>query len=93
TQYRSAIFYHNDEQQELAEHYKKELDAEHAFRKPIVTEITKFTAFYPAERYHQNYYDGHKGDGYCRAVISPKISKLNKVFRDKLKEPSKKRGE
>ncbi len=92
TQYRSAIFYHTDEQKELALHYKKELDAEHAFRKPIVTEITRFTAFYPAEEYHQDYYDGHKGDGYCRAIISPKINKVNKVFRDQVKQPPKKRG-
>jgi len=92
TQYRSAIFYHTNEQKELAEHYKKELDAEHAFRKPIVTEITKFTVFYPAEPYHQDYYESHKGEGYCRAVISPKISKVNKVFRDKLKAPQKSRG-
>ncbi|HEX7450319.1 MAG TPA: peptide-methionine (S)-S-oxide reductase MsrA [Pirellulales bacterium] len=92
TQYRSAIFYHNDDQKELAEHYKKELDAEHAFRKPIVTEISKFTVFYPAEPYHQDYYEHHKGESYCRAIISPKVSKLNKVFRDKLKQPSKKGG-
>ena len=90
TQYRSVIFYHNQEQKELAEHYKKELEAEHAFRKPIVTEISEFSEFYPAEDYHQNYYNSHKGQPYCAAVIGPKVSKVNKVFREKLKEPARK---
>ena len=89
TQYRSVIFYHTPQQKELAEHYKKELEAEHAFRKPIVTEITEFSEFYPAEDYHQNYYNGHKGQDYCMAVIRPKVSKVKKVFHDKLKEPAK----
>lgn len=93
TQYRSAIFYHSDEQKELAEQYKKQLESEHVFRKPIVTEITEFTEFYPAEDHHQNYYNSHRSQGYCRAVINPKISKLNKVFRDKLKDPHDKNGE
>jgi peptide-methionine (S)-S-oxide reductase len=84
TQYRSVVFYHTDEQRELAEHYKKQLDAEHAFRKPIVTEISKFTEFYPAEAYHQDYYDLHRGEAYCSAVIRPKVSKVKKVFKDKL---------
>ncbi|HJT33735.1 MAG TPA: peptide-methionine (S)-S-oxide reductase MsrA [Pirellulales bacterium] len=92
TQYRSAIFYHNEEQKNLAEQYKKQLDAEHAFRKPIVTEITKFSAFYPAEPYHQDYFETHKSQAYCRAVINPKVQKLNKVFHDKLKDPPAKRS-
>lgn len=87
TQYRSVIFYHSPKQKELAEHYKKKLDEEHAFRKPIVTEITEFSEFYPAEDYHQNYYNEHKGQDYCMAVIRPKVSKVKKVFHDKLKEP------
>jgi peptide-methionine (S)-S-oxide reductase len=86
TQYRSVIFYHNQEQKEQAEHYKQELDKEHAFRKPIVTEITEFSEFYPAEAYHQNYYNLHKGQGYCTAVIRPKVSKVKKVFKEKLRE-------
>lgn len=90
TQYRSAIFYHNDKQQELAEHYKGELEAEHAFRKPIVTEITEFSTFYRAEDYHQNYYNTHRKDGYCSAIIRPKIAKVKKVFHDKLKDPPQK---
>lgn len=94
TQYRSAIFYQNDKQKELAEHYKSELEAEHAFRKPIVTEITELSAFYPAEEYHQNYYNTHRKDGYCSAIIRPKIAKVKKVFHDKLKDAPKnqKRG-
>ncbi|HVA49450.1 MAG TPA: peptide-methionine (S)-S-oxide reductase MsrA [Pirellulales bacterium] len=90
TQYRSVILYHNPRQQELAEHYKKKLQEEHAFRKPIVTEITKFSEFYPAEDYHQNYYNLHREQGYCSAVIRPKVVKVKKVFHEKLKEPAKK---
>ncbi len=86
TQYRSVIFYHNEKQRELAEHYKAQLEKEHAFRRPIVTEITAFEEFYPAEDYHQDYYEGHKGQPYCSAVIRPKVSKVKKVFRDKLKQ-------
>lgn len=92
TQYRSAIFFHDDEQKKLAEQYKKQLDAEHAFRKPIVTEIAKFSVFYPAEPYHQDYFESHKSQAYCRAVINPKVQKLNKVFHDKLKDPPTKRA-
>ena len=84
-QYRSVVFYHDDEQQKLAEHYKSELDKEHAFRKPIVTEIVAFDEFYPAEAYHQNYYNTHRGDAYCSAVIRPKVAKVKKVFKDKLR--------
>lgn len=92
TQYRSAIFFHDEEQKKLAEQYKKQLDAEHAFRKPIVTEITKFAVFYPAEPYHQDYFETHKSQAYCRAVINPKVHKMTKVFRDKLKDPPAKRA-
>jgi peptide-methionine (S)-S-oxide reductase len=88
TQYRSVIFYHNQGQKEQAEHYKTELDKEHAFPKPIVTEIAHYDNFYPAEDYHQNYYNLHKSQGYCAAVIRPKVSKVKKVFKDKLKEPA-----
>lgn len=88
TQYRSAIFYHNEKQRELAEHYKQQLEKEHAFRRPIVTEITPFETFYSAEDYHQDYYNSHKSQPYCSAVIRPKVSKVQKVFRDKLKQKS-----
>jgi peptide-methionine (S)-S-oxide reductase len=85
TQYRSAVFYHNDEQRRKAEQYKKELDASGAWDKPLVTEITALGEFYPAENYHQNYYRNNPNQGYCRYVIQPKMEKFRKVFKDKLK--------
>lgn len=85
TQYRSAIFYHNDEQRRIAEAYKVKLDASGAFRAPIVTEITPASTFYAAEDYHQNYYALNGEQGYCQMVIRPKVDKLRKVFADKLK--------
>jgi peptide-methionine (S)-S-oxide reductase len=85
TQYRSAIFFHSDSQKKLAEGYKKELDKSGAFEAPIVTEITPFTAFYPAEDYHQNYYNLNGSAPYCSYVIQPKIEKFKKVFKGKLK--------
>jgi len=85
TQYRSVIFYHSDEQKNLAEHYKKELDLSGAWENPIVTQIVPFTKFYPAEAYHQNYFAQHPTQGYCSFVIAPKVEKFEKVFKDKLK--------
>jgi peptide-methionine (S)-S-oxide reductase len=84
-QYRSVIFYHNDEQKRLAEHYKQKLDAAGLFAGPIVTEIVPFTEFYRAETYHQNYFAENGGQPYCRAIIRPKVDKVKKVFQDKLK--------
>lgn len=86
TQYRSAIFYHNDEQKQKAEHYKAELNKSKAYDKPIVTEITAFTKFYPAENYHQNYFNTHGSQPYCSIVIRPKVEKFEKVFKSKLKK-------
>ena len=86
TQYRSAIFYHSEEQKKLAEKYKTELNASGAFNDPIVTEITKFDKFYKAEEYHQDYYANNPNQGYCAFVITPKIEKLEEVFKDKLKK-------
>jgi peptide-methionine (S)-S-oxide reductase len=86
TQYRSAIFYHNDEQKKEAEHYKAELDKSGAYSNPIVTEITPFSKFYAAENYHQNYYNTHGSQPYCSMVIRPKVEKFEKVFKDKLKK-------
>jgi peptide-methionine (S)-S-oxide reductase len=85
TQYRSVVFYHTDEQKELAEHYKQKLDESGAYLRPIVTEISPFTEFYPAEEKHQNFFRENGNHGYCRAVIVPKMEKLKEVFRDKLK--------
>ena len=85
TQYRSAIFYHNAEQKLLAEKYKKELNDAKAYPNPIITEITPFTNYYPAEDYHQNYFNQNGSEGYCKFVIQPKVEKFEKVFKDKLK--------
>jgi peptide-methionine (S)-S-oxide reductase len=85
TQYRSAIFYHSEKQKQLAEKYKKELTASGAYSNPIVTEITPFTAFYPADDYHQQYFNLHGEEPYCHYVIQPKVEKFRKVFKDKLK--------
>jgi peptide-methionine (S)-S-oxide reductase len=84
TQYRSVIFYHDDEQRELAETYKKKLDASGAFPSKIVTEISKAPEFYAAEPYHQDYYEKNPNQGYCAAVIRPKVAKFNQVFAGKL---------
>lgn len=85
TQYRSAVFYHNEEQKKLATEYRKKLDASGAFDNPIVTEITAFTEFYPAEDYHQNYFNLNGTAPYCSYVIQPKVEKFEKVFKSKLK--------
>ncbi|MDX5395890.1 MAG: peptide-methionine (S)-S-oxide reductase MsrA [Hymenobacteraceae bacterium] len=85
TQYRSAVFYHSPEQKDLAEKYKKELNEKQVFPNPIVTEISEASKFYVAENYHQDYYNLNKEQPYCRAVIRPKVDKLQKVFKDKLK--------
>lgn len=84
-QYRSAIFYHNEEQKQLAEKYKEELNKSGAWDKPIVTEISPLTNYFPAEDYHQDYYINNSNQGYCAFVIAPKLEKFKKVFKDKLK--------
>jgi peptide-methionine (S)-S-oxide reductase len=86
TQYRSVIFYHSDQQKQLAEKYKKELNASGAWKDPIVTEIAPFKAFYKAENYHQDYYNNNKMQPYCMFVIGPKLEKFEKVFKNKLKQ-------
>ena len=86
TQYRSVIFYHNDKQKQKAEYYKNKLTEEKIWDKPIVTEITKFEKFYPAEDYHQEYYENNQNQGYCAYVITPKVEKFEKIFKDKLKK-------
>lgn len=86
TQYRSAIFYTNEEQKVLAEKYKKELDKSGAFENPVVTEIVQASEFYPAEDYHNNYYNDNPNQGYCSMVIRPKVEKFKKVFGEKLKK-------
>ncbi len=85
TQYRSVIFYHNEEQKKKAESYKLELNKAEIWKDSIVTEISPYKNFYPAEKYHQNYYEQNPNQGYCSYVITPKIEKFEKIFKDKLK--------
>nr|WKN37621.1 peptide-methionine (S)-S-oxide reductase MsrA [Tunicatimonas sp. TK19036] len=85
TQYRSVVYYHDDEQKQLAEDYKHKLNDSGAFSNPVVTEISPLDTFYPAEEYHQNYYKNHPGEGYCSFVIRPKVDKFKQVFSNKLK--------
>jgi peptide-methionine (S)-S-oxide reductase len=84
-QYRSVVFYHNDNQKQLAEKYKEELNKSGAWDKPIVTEISPLINFYRAEDYHQDYYSNNPNQGYCAFVIAPKLNKFEKVFKEKLK--------
>jgi peptide-methionine (S)-S-oxide reductase len=86
TQYRSVIFYHSEEQRKLAQEYKKKLDESGAFDNPIVTEISPINEYYPAEDYHQNYYNLNGNAPYCSYVIQPKVDKFKKVFKEKLKK-------
>jgi peptide-methionine (S)-S-oxide reductase len=85
TQYRSAVFYNTPEQRDAAEQVIAELDAARVWDSPIVTEVTPLKEFYPAEDYHQNYFDKNPSQPYCRAVVAPKVSKFRKRFLEKLK--------
>jgi peptide-methionine (S)-S-oxide reductase len=85
-QYRSVIFYHNDEQKEKAEKYKAELDKSGAWENKIVTAVDAYENFYSAENYHQNYYNNNGSQPYCSFVIRPKVEKFEKVFKDKIKK-------
>ena len=84
-QYRSVIFYHNEEQKKVAEQYKQQLEASHVYKNKIVTEISPLINYYPAEDYHQNYYALNQNQGYCQYVIRPKVEKFRKQFSTKLK--------
>ncbi len=86
TQYRSAIFYHNDEQKKTAEMVKDKIGSSGLWDDPIVTEITAFNEFYSAEDYHQNYYNNNKEKSYCSLVIAPKVRKFYKEYKNLLKE-------
>lgn len=85
-QYRSVVFYHDEDQKLLADAYKKKLDDEHIWDRPIVTEIVAYSKFWPAEDYHQDYYDNNPTKRYCSVVITPKIEKFRKIFKDRLKK-------
>lgn len=84
TQYRSAVFYHNDEQKTLAEKMIAELNASGKYSSKLVTEVTKFDKFYPAEDYHQNYFVNNPSQGYCQAVVRPKVEKFLKTYKEYL---------
>lgn len=86
TQYRSAIFYHSEEQKQTAKNVIELLEKEKAYSKPIVTEVTAFNEFYPAEDYHINYFARNKNQPYCQYVVAPKVEKFRKVFKDKMKK-------
>lgn len=85
TQYRSAIFYHNKEQAHKAMYYINQLTRQKIYPKVIVTEVAGYTVFYPAEKYHQEYYKKNPNQGYCRYVIQPQLEKFKHIFKDKLK--------
>lgn len=85
TQYRSAIFYHNENQKKLADYYIAQLNESKAYNNKIVTEVSPLGAFYSAEKYHQEYYANNKEKSYCQFVIKPKLDKFRMVFKDKIK--------
>lgn len=85
TQYRSEVFYHSQEQKDKVEKYIELLEKEKLYSNPIVTKVSSATIFYPAEDYHQNYYNQNSGQGYCQMVIAPKLEKLRKYYKSKLK--------
>jgi peptide-methionine (S)-S-oxide reductase len=85
SQYRSVVFYHNEEQKASAEKYMQQLEASGTFKDPIVTTLEPFTKFYPAENYHNNYFNENPGQGYCQFVVRPKVEKFKKQFGAKLK--------
>lgn len=88
-QYRSGIFYYDESQKEIASKLKAELNAQKVFDKPIVTEITPFSNFYPAENYHQDYYNQNGMQPYCQFVVRPKVDKLKMYFQDRIKKEEK----
>jgi len=88
TQYRSAIFYHSPEQKRTAEEVIAELQAQKLWDRPVVTELEPLEAFYPAEDYHQEYFERNGSQPYCQAVVAPKVAKFRKAFVDRLKRPA-----
>ena len=86
TQYRSAIFFHSPEQERVAKQKIEQLNAQKLWKNPIVTEVTPFDVFYPAEDYHQEYFANHRFQPYCMMVVAPKVSKFRKQHTDRLKK-------
>lgn len=89
TQYRSVIFYHSPEQKQVAEEVIEELTAAGLWPRPIVTELSPLQAFYPAEEYHQEYFQNNPGQPYCQIVVEPKVTKFRKQFANRLKSAQK----
>lgn len=85
TQYRSAVFYHNEDQKQTAEKVIRLFEQEKVYDKPIVTEVTAFDKFYVAEDYHFNYFARNKNEPYCQYVVAPKVEKFKKIFKEKMK--------
>jgi len=85
TQYRSIVFYHNEDQRSQVEKVIEDLDRAGIWSDPIVTQVEPFENFYKAENYHQEYFENNPNQGYCRVVIQPKVAKFEKVFKDKMK--------
>ncbi|MBT3389641.1 MAG: peptide-methionine (S)-S-oxide reductase MsrA [Chloroflexi bacterium] len=85
TQYRSAVFYHSEAQREITEQVMAEIEAQKIWPAPLVTELTPFDEFFPAEAYHQDYYARNPNQGYCRVVIAPKVAKFRKLYAEQLK--------
>lgn len=88
TQYRSVIFYHNEEQKKISEKVLSLLEKDKVYDNPVVTEITPFSNFYLAEDYHNNYFEQNPAQPYCQFVIAPKVEKFQKIFKEKLKQPA-----
>lgn len=86
TQYRSVVFYHDDEQRRVAEQVRREIEEAKIWDAPLVTELAPFEKFYEAEDYHQEYFANNPGEGYCRVVVAPKVKKFRERFRDRLKQ-------
>ena len=85
TQYRSVVFYQNEEQKKATEEMITQLTTQQVFKSPIVTEVSAEETFYPAEAYHDDYFVKHRSQGYCMAVIEPKLAKFASQFKDKIK--------
>jgi peptide-methionine (S)-S-oxide reductase len=87
TQYRSAIYYHNETQKAVAEQVVKEIDKAHVWGGPIITELKPYTVFYDAEEYHRDYFERNPGQSYCQFIIAPKVAKFRKKWEARLKKP------
>jgi peptide-methionine (S)-S-oxide reductase len=88
TQYRSVVFYHDDEQKQVAGQAIRDLEAQAVWENPVVTQVVPLTEFYPAENYHQEYFARNPRAGYCQVVIAPKVSKFRKQYLSRLKKPA-----